>query len=79
MRRIKLFCVAFCAAFAVFAIVSNDARMIERARGYSTGPPAGFTGAPDETTCAACHSGPSTTGQFSITAPSSYVPGQTYL
>ncbi len=48
---------------------------------FSAGPPAGYTGAPQEEpeACAECHVPPSAgTGQISITAPSTYVPGQTY-
>jgi aldose sugar dehydrogenase len=46
---------------------------------YSTGPPAGFTGAPGEFTCAECHVPESAgTGQTTLTVPATYVPGQTY-
>jgi aldose sugar dehydrogenase len=48
---------------------------------FSTGPPAGYTGAPQEEpeACAECHVPPDAgTGKISITAPSTYVPGQTY-
>jgi hypothetical protein len=46
-------------------------------RAFSTGPPAGVTGAPGELTCTSCHTGPANTGQFTIEAPASYTPGQT--
>ncbi|HEY2962563.1 MAG TPA: PQQ-dependent sugar dehydrogenase [Pyrinomonadaceae bacterium] len=48
---------------------------------FSSGPPAGYTGAPQEEpdACAECHVPPDAgTGRISITAPSTYVPGQTY-
>src|ERR1044071_832197 len=48
---------------------------------FSAGPPAGYTGAPGEEpeACAECHVPPDAgTGKISITAPSTYVPGQTY-
>jgi uncharacterized repeat protein (TIGR01451 family) len=49
---------------------------------FSAGPPPGYTRAPGEEpeACAECHvsSGSTGTGQISITAPSTYVPGQTY-
>ena len=48
---------------------------------FSAGPPAGYTGAPNEEpeACAECHVPPDAgTGQISITAPPTYVPGQTY-
>src|ERR1044071_6923477 len=48
---------------------------------FSAGPPAGYTGAPQEEpeACAECHVPPDAgTGTISITAPQTYVPGQTY-
>src|SRR5262245_40729285 len=48
---------------------------------FSAGPPAGYTGAPSEEpeACAECHvPADAGTGKISITAPQTYVPGQTY-
>jgi len=48
---------------------------------FSAGPPAGYTGAPQEEpeACAECHVPPDAgTGKIVITAPQTYVPGQTY-
>src|ERR1700752_317449 len=48
---------------------------------FSAGPPAGYTGAPNEEpeACAECHVPPDAgTGKISIPAPPTYVPGQTY-
>src|SRR4026207_742603 len=48
---------------------------------FSAGPPAGYTGAPQEEpeACAECHVPPDAgTGRITISAPRSYVPGQTY-
>src|SRR6476620_695030 len=48
---------------------------------FSSGPPAGYTGAPGEepNACAECHVPPDAgTGHISITAPATYIPGQTY-
>src|ERR1044072_7672110 len=48
---------------------------------FSAGPPAGYTGAPQEEpeACAEWHVPPDAgTGRISITAPQTYVPGQTY-
>ncbi|HEX6045956.1 MAG TPA: choice-of-anchor V domain-containing protein, partial [Pyrinomonadaceae bacterium] len=48
---------------------------------FSAGPPAGYTGAPGEEpeACAECHVPPDAgTGTITITAPQTYVPGQTY-
>ncbi|HEX2269887.1 MAG TPA: PQQ-dependent sugar dehydrogenase [Pyrinomonadaceae bacterium] len=52
-----------------------------RVHAFSAGPPAGYTGAPGEEpeACAECHVPPDAgTGTISITAPQTYVPGQTY-
>src|SRR5215213_4864371 len=51
------------------------------AHAFSAGPPAGYTGAPQEEpeACAECHVPPDAgTGKIFITAPQTYVPGQTY-
>src|SRR5689334_5126796 len=48
---------------------------------FSAGPPAGYTAAPQEEpdACAECHvPADAGTGKISITAPQTYVPGQTY-
>src|SRR4030095_14001943 len=59
-------------------ILSND-RINQPVQAFSSGPPAGFTGAPGEFTWAECHvPHDAGTGQISITAPQTYVPGQTY-
>jgi uncharacterized repeat protein (TIGR01451 family) len=48
---------------------------------FSAGPPAGYTGAPQEEpeACAECHVPPDAgTGKIAIAAPQTYVPGRTY-
>lgn len=48
---------------------------------FSAGPPAGYTGAPNEEpeACAECHVPDSAgSGQINIIAPQTYIPGQTY-
>ena len=46
---------------------------------FSSGPPPGRTGAPAEDTCEECHLRVGTsTGSLTITAPQTYLPGQTY-
>ena len=48
---------------------------------FSAGPPAGYTGAPQEEpeACAECHvPADAGTGKISISAPQTYIPGQTY-
>jgi len=73
--RLKIVCVTiFVTLIATLLITSNELTSV---RANSTGPPAGVTGAPGELTCTSCHTGPENTGQFSIEAPASYVPGQT--
>ncbi|MDX6693490.1 MAG: hypothetical protein QOF02_1093, partial [Blastocatellia bacterium] len=74
----KLFVLTlFLAGIAAFLLTDNLANSAVKA--YSAGPPAGFTGAPGEFTCAECHVPESAgTGNISIVAPQSYLPGQTY-
>jgi uncharacterized repeat protein (TIGR01451 family) len=62
-----------------FLLASNLAQQPVHA--FSSGPPAGYTGAPLEEpeACAECHVPPDAgTGHISITAPQTYIPGQTY-
>src|SRR5689334_2197422 len=68
----------FLAGVVTYLITDNIGN--RTAHAFSSGPPAGFTGAPGEFTCRECHvpdSGAGT-GHISITAPQTYVPGQTY-
>ncbi len=75
-RQVKLVSLIFIAAIiSVFLLTDMLART---AWGLSSGPPPERTGAPGERTCNSCHSGPDGFGLFAITAPSGYVPGQTY-
>ena len=70
---------ALLAGFSGFLLTHNAGTPPVHA--FSTGPPAGYTGAPQEEpeACAECHVPPNAgTGKISITAPSTYVPGQTY-
>jgi len=67
------------AAILGFLLSSNS--IIRPARAFSSGPPAGYTGAPGEEpeACAECHvPADAGTGHISINAPQTYVPGQTY-
>ena len=68
----------FVLGLAAYLITDNFASRTVHA--YSSGPPAGFTHAPGEFDCAECHLPPpdAGTGNIQITAPQSYVPGQTY-
>ncbi|HZN07945.1 MAG TPA: choice-of-anchor V domain-containing protein, partial [Pyrinomonadaceae bacterium] len=70
---------ALLAACLGFFLTTNST--IQPVHAFSAGPPAGYTGAPGEEpeACAECHVPPDAgTGTISITAPQTYVPGQTY-
>jgi hypothetical protein len=60
------------------AIAFVFSHFTDMAQASSSGPPTGRTGAPGESTCTSCHSANAQTGQFIITPPANYVPGQTY-
>src|SRR6185369_9786614 len=67
------------AALGGFLLTHNTGTRTVHA--FSAGPPAGYTGAPQEEpeACAECHVPPDAgTGRISITAPQTYVPGHTY-
>ncbi|HKR61301.1 MAG TPA: PQQ-dependent sugar dehydrogenase [Pyrinomonadaceae bacterium] len=67
-------------AALVGILLSNSTTNIS-VQAFSTGPPAGYTGAPGEEpeACAECHvPSDAGTGSISVTAPQNYVPGQTY-
>jgi len=67
------------AGLAGFLLTHNTGTRTVHA--FSAGPPAGYTGAPQEEpeACAECHVPPDAgTGRISITAPQTYVPGHTY-
>src|SRR4051812_15076646 len=77
MKKFKVVCIFLFLTIGMGALASSS-WFVQPARSYSTGPPAGMTGAPGEQTCSSCHSGSPGGGQFSIVAPATYVPGQTY-
>jgi FG-GAP-like repeat len=78
MKKIKILClIVFALLTAV--VMTSSSRITGKTLAFSSGPPAAESGAPNETTCAVCHdSGGTPTGQFSVTAPANYNPGQTY-
>jgi uncharacterized repeat protein (TIGR01451 family) len=66
---------------ALFGFLLTNNTVTQPVQGFSSGPPAGYTGAPGEEpeACAECHvPADAGTGHISITAPQTYVPGQTY-
>lgn len=76
--RLKLaVLVVFCAALAALMLAGRVGG--QTAYSFSSGPPAGHTGAPSEFNCAECHLivEPGA-GRLSVSAPPTYVPGQTY-
>src|SRR5436190_6159754 len=77
MRKIKVIIIAVFAVFASAAFFGGS-DLVRTVSSYSGGPPGGYTGAPGEQTCTACHEQNSGVGHFSITGPATYIPGQTY-
>lgn len=78
MKHLKIAVLCLFALFLAAAFIVPG-EMVERAEASSAGPPPGFSGAPDENNCTACHVGPSNNGQFAILdAPVTYKPGQVY-
>ncbi|HSE24694.1 MAG TPA: PQQ-dependent sugar dehydrogenase, partial [Pyrinomonadaceae bacterium] len=78
--RLRLFVLPAVLAGLIGFALSNSST-VSRVQAFSAGPPAGYTGAPSEEpeACAECHVPPDAgTGHISITAPQTYVPGQTY-
>src|SRR6185295_13648424 len=80
LERIRLIVLSFAlTAIAGFVLTHNSGTRPVHA--FSAGPPAGYTGAPQEEpeACAECHVPPDAgAGKISISAPQTYVPGQTY-
>jgi len=77
MKRLKVAIVLLFSLSGVGLLLA-DRHMITVVSSFSTGPPAGFTGAPDENSCFACHSADVGMGTFVIVAPANYQAGQTY-
>jgi uncharacterized repeat protein (TIGR01451 family) len=66
---------------AICGFLLSSATSVQKVGAFSSGPPPGYTGAPREEpeACAECHV-PSDvgSGHFTINAPATYIPGQTY-
>lgn len=77
IRSLKIITIVIFAGFVSFIVFSTE-RVSPTAIASTSGPPAGRTGAPGESTCTSCHASNPQTGQFSIVVPTNYVPGQTY-
>ncbi|HEX8249177.1 MAG TPA: choice-of-anchor V domain-containing protein [Pyrinomonadaceae bacterium] len=78
MKKIKVLCLLLFIGLALAALATKNNRFVHTGEASIAGPPPGMTGAPGETTCSSCHLLNKPTGQFSITAPQNYNPGQTY-
>lgn len=77
IRTLKVVVLTSCAALMAFAFIFADtASVVTHAE--IPGAPSRRTGAPGESTCTSCHSATAQTGQSSLLAPATYVPGQTY-
>lgn len=63
----------------VAAMFLSSNRVVQTVHASASGPIAGVTGAPSESDCTLCHNTPSgERGQFTITAPNTYLPGKIY-
>jgi hypothetical protein len=78
MKKIKVLCLLVFIGLALAMVFTKNNRFVHTSEAFASGPPVGSTGAPGETTCANCHFGSQPSGQFTITAPQTYNPGQTY-
>src|SRR5688572_15172787 len=78
LKKIKILFLFLFIVLACVGLLRNN-QFSHTATASSSGPPPGVTGAPGETNCTACHvSQTPGAGQFTITAPTNYTPGQTY-
>jgi len=80
LERIRLIVLPSLLA-AILGFWLSNSSTTRPVQAFSSGPPAGYTGAPLEEpeACAECHVPPDAgTGHFNITAPQTYIPGQTY-
>ena len=77
VKKIKVLVLLSFAALASVVLISDN-RFTEKTFATISGPPASRTGAPGELTCTDCHNAATGVGQFTITAPTNYTPGQTY-
>lgn len=76
--RIKLIVVVVFGLIAAVVLSVDSRHVVQPVGAFSAGPPVGHTGAPQEDTCAACHSDTTAGAQFTIIPPTTYIPGQTY-
>lgn len=75
--KVKVVVLASFSVMVIAAFIMGDSAIVVT-RAEINGAPSRRTGAPGETTCTGCHSSNAQTGQSTIVAPATYVPGQTY-
>jgi hypothetical protein len=78
IKKVKVLCLLIFAGFAVVEAIQTRLFVHTPVSASAAGPLAGNSGATGETTCTNCHVANTGNGQFTITAPANYVPGQTY-
>jgi FG-GAP-like repeat/Reeler domain/FG-GAP repeat len=77
VKKLKLFVLLSFAALGSLILLSGKS-FVEKTHASISGPPAARTSAPGELNCTDCHNAATGAGQFMITAPTTYTPGQTY-
>ena len=78
LKKIKILSLLIFIGLAFVGLFNNN-QFIHTATASSSGPPPGVSGAPGESTCTACHVSQNPgAGQFTVTAPTNYNPGQIY-
>ncbi len=77
VKKLKLFVLLSFTALAGVFLLSGKI-FVEKTHANIAGPPAARSGAPGELSCVECHNATAGAGQFTITAPTNYTPGQTY-
>jgi len=77
VRNLKMMVIASFSVLVVLAFIFADSA-VTITHAEIPGAPSRRTGAPGETTCTGCHQVNTQTGQSTIVAPATYVPGQTY-
>jgi hypothetical protein len=75
--RLKIAFVLSASVFALIAVLAGR-DLAPAAGAMGAGPPNGFTGAPDENDCRACHLDNDGPGAFTLGVPAVYFPGRTY-
>jgi hypothetical protein len=78
--RISVVKISIIAAVSSFFLIvlAADSGLVPVAGAMGAGPPNGFTGAPGENDCRACHFDNDGQGQFTLGVPTVYFPGRTY-